>query len=82
MLHYDGAIPDPAPGDYVADAHLDDVATTQLAIDLEVKERSVPKTPLLVEPKPNSPNLFWFEGALCAPNTTLNSGAEFMKSGI
>ncbi len=46
--------------------HYDDIATTQFGIDREVKERSVPETPVLVEPEPNSPNLLRFQGAFRA----------------
>ncbi|MBC3942448.1 hypothetical protein H8S47_12255 [Sphingomonas sp. DOAB1063] len=82
MLHYDGAIPNPAASNDVTDAYLDDIAAAQLAIDREVKERAVPQTPVLVEPKSNSPNLLRFEGALCAPHTALIPGPQFMESWI
>ena len=82
MLHYNRAIPDSAAGDYVADAHLAEVAPAQRAIDRKVEKRSVPEAPVLVKPKSNSPNLLRFKGALCAPNAALIPGAEFMKSWI
>jgi hypothetical protein len=49
LLHYDGTITNPAAGNNVADADLDDIATAQLAIDREVKERSVRKTSVLAK---------------------------------
>lgn len=80
MLHYNRAIPDSAAGDYVADAHLAEVAPAQRAIDRKVEKRSVPETPVLVQPKSNGPNLLRFEGAVCAPHSTLIPGAAFMKA--
>ena len=50
-MHYNRAIPDPAAGDYVADANLNDVAAAQLAIDRKVERSLVPETPVLVQPK-------------------------------
>lgn len=79
LLYYNRAIPDPAADDYVAAAHLDGVAAAQRAIDRKVEKRSVPETPVLVQPKSNGPNLLRFEGAVCAPHSTLIPGAAFMK---
>ena len=67
-MHYNRAIPDPAAGDYVADANLNDVAAAQLAIDRKVERSLVPETPVLVQPKSNGTNLLGLR-ARFAPRT-------------
>ena len=65
-LHYDRPCADAARADKVADANLDDVAPSELAIDGEVEQRPIPKPSLAVKPEPDGPYLLRLKRPLCA----------------
>jgi len=44
-------------GNYIADPHPDHVTAAQLAVDGEVDQRSITKSPMLVEPEANDPSI-------------------------
>src|SRR5665213_3581031 len=57
LLHHDRTHSDLAAADEVADANLDYVAASQLAIDGKVEERPVTEPSFTVEPEPYRPHL-------------------------
>jgi len=56
-LHYDRPCADAARGDEVADANVDDIAPSELAIDGEVEQRPIPESSLAVKLEPDGPYL-------------------------
>src|SRR5215213_7716748 len=56
----------PTTADEVADSDLDDVTAAELAVDREIKHRSVAEPPFAIEPEPDRPHLLRFQCALCA----------------
>jgi hypothetical protein len=74
-LYDNGSNPDASARDDVANAHLDQVATAQLAVDREIKERTV-------EPEADRPNLLWFERALGAQHSTFIPRTKFVEGRI
>jgi hypothetical protein len=53
----DSSISHASAGDDVADLNLHHVAAAQLAVDREIEKRPIAQPPVLVEPKPNCPDL-------------------------
>lgn len=64
LLDDDRACSDSGARHQIADLDFDQIATAQLAIDREVKQRSVAKSPLVLEEEPNCPYLLLRQGRL------------------
>jgi hypothetical protein len=47
--------------DEVSDSDLDDVTSSQLAVDCEIEHRSVALPAFVVEPESNGPDLLWLQ---------------------
>lgn len=60
LLHYDGARADLPAADKVADCHLHEITTTQIAVDREVKQGPVSKAAALIEVEAFLPDLLGF----------------------
>jgi len=56
-----------ATNDDIADPHPHHIATTQLAVDREVKQRSIPQSLVLIEEEANGPDLSRLERTLGTP---------------
>jgi hypothetical protein len=66
LLDDDGALADTGATDELADTDSDQIAATQLAVDRQVEEGPVSTAMLLLQPKPDSPDLLgmeWSPGA-------------------
>lgn len=60
LLHYDRARSDLSATDKVADLHLHQVAASELAVDRQIEQRSIPQTAALIEIKTDSQICFGF----------------------
>ena len=58
------------------------VATTKLAVDRQIKQRPVPQSPVLIEIKPNGPNVAGLQRALGTNILPSIPGAPFMNGRI
>jgi hypothetical protein len=82
LLHHNSPAPHPPAADKVSYPDLDDVAAPQLAVDGEVKQRSVAKPPLTVEPEPYGPNLRRLQSSLPADDPASVPGAPTSRCWI
>jgi hypothetical protein len=60
MLNDHCSGPNAPAGNQIADTDTDEIAASQLAVDRQVEERAIAKPMILIEQKPNGPNLFRF----------------------
>ena len=65
-----------------ADLEFDEVAATKLAIDGQIKQRSVPQSPVLIEIKPNGPDIARLQRALGADILPSIPGPPFMHGWV
>ncbi len=70
LLHHDCARSDLPPADNVAYFHPHQVAAAELAVDRKVKQCAITQAAVLIEVKPDLPNLFWFQGPLRADGSS------------
>ena len=82
LLDNGGPVPDVSTSDHVADLEFDEVATTKLAVDRQIKQRPVPQSPVLIEIKPNGPNVAGLQRALGTNILPSIPGAPFMNGRI
>jgi hypothetical protein len=83
LLDHDGPRPNPTADHEVADLHLDDVASPQLAVDREIEHSPISKSQVLIESEPNGPDLLWLQRAFgtelpaSVPGPSLGSRIKF-----
>ena len=82
LLNDDGAITNAPAGNYIPDSDTDHVTAAQLAINREVEQRTVAQPPVLVEPKPNSPDLLLFQSPFGTDQSPLIPRPKFLKSRV
>jgi hypothetical protein len=74
-LNHSATIPRPAAGAYVSHLQADEIAASQLAVDRKVEQGEIWFPILQLKPDPNGPDIFRFERALLADQSTLVPGS-------
>ena len=81
FLDHGATVSHPAAGAYVVDLQVDEIATSELAVDREVEQGKISLPALQLKPNPNGPDIFRFKRALLADQAALVPRSPLARNG-